>query len=404
MIDKSLSQHYKDLLASRRSNSLAEGRTLAGGHQIGIPMGTRTGFRNPGEAGGPDRGGGSSNAGDRGGRPHQGWSAPAPAPAPAPSPHRNVVTTAVAPPSVLSGPTTTKPAHLGDTGFVTPTEPTRFHSVDTPTQIKEQIDLDKAKKERETKFKEDWGFEDTKVKAPKVLKPKTVTYDKGNPFTEKLIPTTVGQTLYNPKTSQNALLKRGSGIGNILKNVALGVVAPHLLAGTKLGTGLSLYNKYQAAKKYFPQIKNIETALKSNLTSTIDKGADLRSRPKGMPEHLGERGFRTRDDTPSRDRDGVPIHTAITGEEGLLTKGAETLGITEDQREQYKLMQNKMQTVLGQGSYTNEQGETIQLNEQQLDQLQKYIDNLDNILGTVLQTAAYGGRIGSPLVGGSKYI
>ena len=67
-------------------------------------------------------------------------------------------------------------------------------------------------------------------------------------------------------------------------------------------------------------------------------------------------------------------------------------------------MQKKLKTALGQGSYTNEQGQVIQLNEQQLDQLQNYIDQLDNILGTVLQTAAQGGRIGSPLVGGSKYI
>ena len=63
-----------------------------------------------------------------------------------------------------------------------------------------------------------------------------------------------------------------------------------------------------------------------------------------------------------------------------------------------------MKTALDQGSYTNEQGQVIQLNEQQLDQLQKYIDNLNNILGTVLQTAAHGGRIDGPLMGGSKYI
>ena len=140
----------------------------------------------------------------------------------------------------------------------------------------------------------------------------------------------------------------------------------------------------------------------SNLRSTIEKGTDRRSRPKDMPEHLGERGFRTRDETPTRDGDG--IQTAITGEKGLLTEGAETLGITNEQREQYMLMQNKLKTALGQGSYTNEQGQVIQLNEQQLDQLQNYIDQLDNILGTVLQTAAQCGRIGSPLVGGSKYI
>ena len=123
-----------------------------------------------------------------------------------------------------------------------------------------------------------------------------------------------------------------------------------------------------------------------------------------MPEHLGERGFRTRDETPPRDGDGPTIQTAITGEEGLLTEGAKTLGITDEQREQYTLMQNKMKTALGQGSYTNEQGQVIQLNEQQLDQLQKYIYNLENILHTTLQTAAQGGRIDRPLMGGSRYI
>jgi len=102
------------------------------------------------------------------------------------------------------------------------------------------------------------------------------------------------------------------------------------------------------------------------------------------------------------ERDG--IQEAITGEKGLLTEGAKTLGITGEQREQYMLMQKKMKTALGQGSYTNEQGQTIQLNEQQLNQLQNYIDKLDSILGTVLQTAAHGGRIDGPLMGGSRYI
>ena len=78
--------------------------------------------------------------------------------------------------------------------------------------------------------------------------------------------------------------------------------------------------------------------------------------------------------------------------------------ITEDQRKQYMLMQNKMKTALDQGSYINAQGQVIQLNEQQMDQLQNYIDNLNRILGNVLQTAAHGGRIDGPLMGGSRYI
>ena len=103
-------------------------------------------------------------------------------------------------------------------------------------------------------------------------------------------------------------------------------------------------------------------------------------------------------------RDGDSIQTAITGEKGLLTEGAKTLGLTTDQREQYMLMQKKMKTALDQGSYINAQGQTIQLNEQQMDQLQNYIDNLNRILGNVLQTAAQGGRIDGPLMGGSRYI
>ena len=69
-----------------------------------------------------------------------------------------------------------------------------------------------------------------------------------------------------------------------------------------------------------------------------------------------------------------------------------------------------MKTALDQGYYTNQQGQIIQLNEQQIDQLQNYIGRLDDILGTVLHTdpvptgAAHGGRIDSPLMGGSRYI
>ena len=122
------------------------------------------------------------------------------------------------------------------------------------------------------------------------------------------------------------------------------------------------------------------------------------------------KNVRTRDDTPPRDGEGGNIQTAITGDKGLLTEGAETLGITKEQREQYLLMQNKMKTALGHGSYTNQQGQVIQLNEQQQYQLQNYVDKLDNILQTTLQKdqrpmgAVHGGRIDGPLTGGSRYI
>ena len=210
---------------------------------------------------------------------------------------------------------------------------------------------------------------------------------------------------------QPVVEKPKSGIGGALKTAGKGILEMALMPflPKPVRTAWQAKKRYDALQKSAIGEKlNLKELDFSNLTSNIDRAAKLRSRPKGMPEHLGETGFRTRDDTPPRDGDG--IQTAITGETGLLTEGAETLGITEDQRKQYILMQNKMKTALDQGSYTNEQGQVIQLNEQQLDQLQNYIDRLNNILGTVLHTdpmptgAAHGGRIDSPLMGGNRYI
>ena len=92
----------------------------------------------------------------------------------------------------------------------------RHHAVDTPTQIKEQIVLDQIREKEKEQLNKDWDHQDAKAKAPTTLIPKTktVTYKRGNPFTiyDQLIPTTVKstQTLYDPRTSQNALLDRGS--------------------------------------------------------------------------------------------------------------------------------------------------------------------------------------------------
>ena len=216
---------------------------------------------------------------------------------------------------------------------------------------------------------------------------------------------------------QPVVEKPKSGIGGALKTAGKGILEMALMPflPKPVRTAWSGYKRAKQleglAKRTGILDKDIVPTLNlSNLRSTIQKGADLRSRPSDMPEHLGERGFRTRDDTPPRDGEGGTIQQAITGETGLLTEGAETLGITTDQRKQYMLMQNKMKTALDQGSYTNEQGQVIQLNEQQLNQLQSYLDKLDNILQTTLQKdqmpmgAAHGGRIDGPLTGGSRYI
>ena len=196
---------------------------------------------------------------------------------------------------------------------------------------------------------------------------------------------------------QPVVEKPKSGIGGALKTAGKGILEMALMPflPKPVRTAWSGYKRAKQleglAKRTGILDKDIVPTLNlSNLRSTIQKGADLRSRPKGMPEHLGERGFRTRDDTPPRDGEGGDIQTAITGDKGLLIEGAETLGLTEEQREQYRGQYKILKTALDQGYYTNQQGQIIQLNEQQLDQLQNFKDQLDNILGTVLQTAAHG--------------
>jgi len=194
---------------------------------------------------------------------------------------------------------------------------------------------------------------------------------------------------YDPRTDPNALLQRDSGIMGTVKDKSIQMAKDFAQRKVMKALGLGALNPFLGVgswllDKFAPGIKTkFASKFKAPGTGTQEKKL-------------------VSGDT--RGGDGVNIQQAITGDKGLLTEGAETLGITDEQREQYLLIQNKMKTALDQGSYINAQGQVIQLNEQQLDQLQKYIDNLNNILGTVLQTAAHGGRIDSPLTGGSRYI
>ena len=395
MIEKNIRlqpHHARDLLVGRRSDGRRPGYQPPGrGGSGGGP---------PSQGGGsPSGGGGGGGGGPPGGGDRQmTYTAPPVAYRPPP---KDVMPVYVPPPKVEA------PIH---------------HHQDTIKDVIQQEILDEIREEEKERFDADWEFQDIKAKAPTTFEPKTKTYEKHVPFTDdpvEIITQMQSPTYYQDRSKiggetwgerAEAGIKRGSGILGTLGKVAL--------TGLTAGAGAGLFGKDIASLAKAAKWAKRGQALKetgkinilgkdfdvSNLTSTIDKAADRRSRPKGMPEHLGERGFKTRRETPEGGEGGDGIPTAITGEKGLLTEGAETLGITDEQRKQYLLMQNKMKMALDQGSYTNEQGQVIQLNEQQLDQLQKYIDNLNNILGTVLQTAAHGGRIDHPLTGGNRYI
>ena len=392
MIEKNIRlqpHHSRDLLVGRRSD------------------GKRPKYQPPSQGGGfaNTGGGGGGGGGEYADRHPPVYVAP--------------VTTAVAPPSILAK------------------EPPKDTRGDTPDRIAEQIILDKIQKKEKEKFERAQDYMDLKAKEPTIVKP-SVPYDRqviwtGSPHGEHetgLRPTIVSNkyspTYYQDKSKiggetygerAEAGIKRGMGLGTLAKGAAAALawplasafVPPKLMTGLTWGKRAHDFSKGKGTAAWLAKKAGLDpTKLTSNLRSTIEKAkaAKFRDERTTLGKEDIEAWERKQDWSgvkPSREGgDGIP--TAITGDKGLLTEGAKTLGITNEQREQYMLMQNKMKMALDQGSYTNEQGQTIQLNEQQLNQLQNYIDKLDSILGTVLQTAAQGGRIDSPLMGGIRYI
>ena len=84
-----------------------------------------------------------------------------------------------------------------------------------------------------------------------------------------------------------------SGIGKIIKTIGLGIVAPQLLAGTKLGTVYNAYNSINRINNLVNSLGitdiNVIDSLKSNLTSPKSKKS-TKTGPKDPPREGGEGG------------------------------------------------------------------------------------------------------------------
>ena len=372
MIEKNIRlqpHHSRDLLVGRRSD------------------GKRPKYQPPSQGGGfaNTGGGGGGGGGEYADRHPPVYVAP--------------VTTAVAPPSILAK------------------EPPKDTRGDTPDRIAEQIILDKIQKKEKEKFERAQDYMDLKAKAPTTFKPKIEEYITHSPFTdEPIINERVKKYYsppYDPETDPNALLKRPGGV--------LGTIGKIALTGLTAGAGAGLFGKDIATlakvanyKKNYDRIQKSALGKKlglkeldiSNLRSTIDKGTDLRSRPKGMPEHLGERGFRTRDDTPTRDGEAVNRKTlaeTITGGAGLQS-GQEMLGLDDEQIKNLYAVQNVLNTTIDAGVYQGQQltADQIKLLQNKQMELNKLIEAIEKAQAPV--NVAYGGRIDKALGGRSRDI
>ena len=142
----------------------------------------------------------------------------------------------------------------------------------------------------------------------------------------------------------------------------------------------------------------------SNLTSTIDKAAQLRSRPKGMPEHLGERGFKTRVDTPTRDGDGPKTIAEQVTQGAGLEEGQKMLGMDDKQIQQIYQGRDLLKQTIESGMYQDRK-----LNMNEIKMLQGHMMKMESLIQNiesyqVRSGSAYGGRIDKALGGRSRDI
>ena len=256
---------------------------------------------------------------------------------------------------------------------------TRHHSADTPLQVLEQITLDKDRPiEDLDELANFTGFDtspkiDIKDIKGEVTDPDSVSYD---PLLEALDDPKVdeGFKRYIRQTQQPIIPTPKSGVGTTLKNIALGVVAPQLLAGTKFGTGLNLYNKYQTAKRYIPKIGDIETALRSNIRTPSDIVKGRRFDPK---DPIGWTGEKKRT-TPREDRDG-PKTTAETITTGTgLEEGQKMLGLNDAQQNYIRKMiagkdRQELMMISGKAKIRIDSGEASQIEKDVFQMIQEYL-------------------------------
>ena len=185
-----------------------------------------------------------------------------------------------------------------------------------------------------------------------------------------------------------AEVKPKSGLLKTIGNVALGVLAPQLLAGTKLAKPYQLYRQYQTAKKYLPKGMTDTLAKKFKYTGPKKKIDTQEEATKKLVKH------------EPVDRDG--IQKAVTGEDVISESIKKYTSLNDDQvnyiRAQLKGRDpEELRSILAQAKSRIESGEANQMEKDVFALVQEYLVD-------PTQYTAQGGRIDGPLMGGSRYI
>ena len=358
-----------------------------------------------GSSAGVSQGGGGHGGGGEG--PRGGHHHPPARPTP--------VTTAVASPTILAKETkATKPAHLGDTGGSLPT-PVPDKGPDhlshnapniTPTIIPDDSDgrtqalINISKQKKRPTYIGDEDLEGQQERDQQIALNR-LKYDRNITKNERE-GLEVGLGLRAPKQSSGFL----KGLGTL----AAGVFLPMLLPA-KAAAAYKMYNTAKTVSKYANKFGITQDDKMLSLKSKfLNKDMLKQTRKDDIPK-VAEKAWgpqkylqsKKKTTTKHEGGEGVNIQE-IKNLESTVSEGAQTF-LSDEQREQYKLAQNKMKAALADGSYIDADGKHIDLSDEQINAMTQWITKINEMLVDPLPVgAAEGGRIDGPLMGGSRYI
>ena len=235
-----------------------------------------------------------------------------------------------------------------------------------------------------------------------VTDPDSGSYDK---LTEVLDSPDVdeGFKRYVRQVQQPIAPETGPGIGTTLKNIALGVLAPQLLAGTSLAKPYNLYRQYQTAKRYIPKIGDIETALRSNIRTPKNlltkKSDDLLGTKDWQGEQKRKKTFHE-----GKGDGEATIAKQVAGGENVIAKHINQFAGTEVEGQISSLVQNDLNKALRHyADMTSRIEKGYSPDRREMD-VYKLLEHYLNRAAPKPQGAAYGGRIDKALGGRSRDI
>ena len=203
-------------------------------------------------------------------------------------------------------------------------------------------------------------------------------------------------------------MKRPSGV--------LGTLGKGLLTLGTAGAGAGLFGKDIAtlakAAKWAKRGQALKETGKINILGkdfdipklSLASTQHLKRRPSDMPEHLGERGFKTRVDTPTRDGDGPKTIAEQVTQGAGLEEGQKMLGMDDKQIQQIYQGRDLLKQTIESGMYQDRKltMDEIKMLQQHMMKMENLIQNIESY--QVRSGSAHGGRIDKALGGRSRDI